>query len=320
MSAFAILDLVIGLIFIYFLLSLACSAIQEIISSFVRLRPKVLNQWLLDTFQKGGIGEAILKHKLIDGLTAKGRMAAYIPSDKFSRALLDIIHHRQFGDKPYTIDTLRQAIAATDLLDEDFKRTLLQSIAEASGEITKVRREIEAWFDQAMERVSGTYKKKAQAMILRISIILSFALNVDSIDLSKYLYENPAARQSLADRAEAITHDSTYIELVNKAREAKQDSLHPWKNADEAIQQVKTNVQQLKALKSELDASALPLGWQSAKPVHNFGGWVVKILGILFTALAVSLGAPFWFDMLNKLVNLRSVGKKPESVTKPENT
>lgn len=133
MSLFAILDLVIGLIFIYFLLSLACSAVQEIISSILRLRPKVLNQWIRDTFRKGNIGEAILKHKLIDGLTAKGRMAAYIPSDKFSRVLLDIIHHKQFGDKPYTIDSLRQAIAATDLLDDDFKRSLLQSIAEASG-------------------------------------------------------------------------------------------------------------------------------------------------------------------------------------------
>jgi hypothetical protein len=312
MSLFAILDLVIGLIFIYFLLSLACSAVQEIISSIVRLRPKVLNQWIRDTFRKGNIGEAILKHKLIDGLTAKGRMAAYIPSDKFSRALLDIIHHRQFGDKPYTIDSLRQAITATDLLDDDFKRSLLQSIAEAQGEVTKVRYEVQAWFDQAMERVSGTYKKKTQTIILCISVVLTGLLNADTIELARYLYENPAVRKSLADRAEQVAHDSTYREVVNKIKQAEQDSLHPWKNADEAIANVNANIAQLKSIKAELDATKLPLGWK-----NKTQNWIIKILGLMFTALAVSLGAPFWFDMLNKLVNLRSAGKKP-AATKPD--
>jgi hypothetical protein len=311
MSLFAILDLVIGLIFIYFLLSLACSAVQEIISSILRLRPKVLNQWIRDTFRKGNIGEAILKHKLIDGLTAKGRMAAYIPSDKFSRVLLDIIHHKQFGDKPYTIDSLRQAIAATDLLDDDFKRSLLQSIAEASGEITKVRHEVQAWFDQAMERVSGTYKKKTQTIILCISLVLTGLLNADTIDLARYLYENPAVRESIADRAEEIAHDSTYREVVNKIKQAKDDTLHPWQNADEAMASINRNVADLKSIKAELDATKLPLGWKNLPE-----NWIIKILGLLFTALAVSLGAPFWFDMLNKLVNLRSVGKKP-AATKP---
>lgn len=312
MSIFAILDLVIGLIFIYFLLSLACSAVQEIISSILRLRPKVLNRWIRDTFSKGNIGEAILKHKLIDGLTAKGRMAAYIPSDKFSRVLLDIIHHRQFGDKPYTIDSLRQAITATDLLDADFKRSLLQSIAEAQGEVTRVRYEVQAWFDQAMERVSGTYKKKVQTIILCISVVLTGLLNADTIELARYLYENPSVRQSLADRAEQIAHDSTYRELVNKIKQAEQDTLRPWKNAKEAVENINKNVAQLKTIKAELDATRLPLGWKN-KPQN----WIIKILGLMFTALAVSLGAPFWFDMLNKLVNLRSVGKKP-AATKPD--
>jgi hypothetical protein len=38
----------------------------------------------------------------------------------------------------------------------------------------------------------------------------------------------------------------------------------------------------------------------------------VKILGLLVTVLAISLGAPFWFDLLNRLVNLRSTGKPPD--------
>ncbi len=40
--------------------------------------------------------------------------------------------------------------------------------------------------------------------------------------------------------------------------------------------------------------------------------WLVKLIGLLLTGAAVSLGVPFWFDVLNKVVNLRSVGKRPD--------
>ncbi|WP_343693876.1 hypothetical protein [Chitinophaga sp.] len=38
-----------------------------------------------------------------------------------------------------------------------------------------------------------------------------------------------------------------------------------------------------------------------------------KVLGFLITALAISLGAPFWFDLLNKFVSLRSAVKSVNS-------
>jgi hypothetical protein len=58
--------------------------------------------------------------------------------------------------------------------------------------------------------------------------------------------------------------------------------------------------------------SPLGLGWhpeelQGMTP----SDWVIKVLGWIVTALAVSLGAPFWFDLLKKLVNIRSSGNQP---------
>jgi hypothetical protein len=43
-------------------------------------------------------------------------------------------------------------------------------------------------------------------------------------------------------------------------------------------------------------------------PSVNF--WT-KVFGLLLTVLALSLGAPFWFDMLNKIINIRSSGPPP---------
>ena len=48
---------------------------------------------------------------------------------------------------------------------------------------------------------------------------------------------------------------------------------------------------------------------------QDSGGWVLKVIGWLITGLAVALGAPFWFDLLNKLVNLRGAGPRPAPAT-----
>ncbi len=67
-------------------------------------------------------------------------------------------------------------------------------------------------------------------------------------------------------------------------------------------------------LKNEIEAvrSPLGLGWEGVD-ITTFSVYdaVSKLLGFLLTAIAVSLGAPFWFDLLRKLVNVRSSGNKP---------
>lgn len=40
-------------------------------------------------------------------------------------------------------------------------------------------------------------------------------------------------------------------------------------------------------------------------------GWA-RVVGLLVTAVAVSFGAPVWFDLLNKFVNFRAAGVKPQ--------
>jgi hypothetical protein len=44
--------------------------------------------------------------------------------------------------------------------------------------------------------------------------------------------------------------------------------------------------------------------------------WLLKFLGILLTAVASSQGAPFWFDLLKKIVNVRLTGLNPSEAQK----
>jgi hypothetical protein len=70
----------------------------------------------------------------------------------------------------------------------------------------------------------------------------------------------------------------------------------------------------------KLEHLGLPIGWDTDEArklvaqgiVTNKKAWTRKLLGLLITALAVSLGAPFWFDLLNKFMNVRSTIKPPE--------
>jgi hypothetical protein len=66
---------------------------------------------------------------------------------------------------------------------------------------------------------------------------------------------------------------------------------------------------------------AFPLGWTN-ETFPNVALWPVagflffKLIGIGATALALSLGAPFWFDLLQKIMNIRGTGPKPVRVKK----
>ena len=315
MFGLAILDLVIGLTFIYFLLSLVCSTVQEIIANIRNLRHRVLLEWVLRTFHHNNFGVQILNHQMINGLTHSGR-PSYIPSDKFAQAVLDLVHSQVHGDKPFDINSLRDALEKTILLPPGLRRFVLQSVMEANAEISNVRSDLAKWYDDAMERVTGYYKKLAQKAIIVTAVIVVAIFNADSIQIVKYLYNNPEAARQLADQASHVVTDSTIIRKVNDAIALKSDTLS--KESEQALKEMQADLQDIKTLSAKIYETQLPLGWSEKTSPDGtswtlFFGWIQKIMGLLLTAMAVSLGTPFWFETLNKLVNLRNAGNKPKT-------
>ncbi len=319
MSGLGFLDLVIGLVFIYFLLSMVVSTVQEIRANIFKLRAKNLEQWFRDTLDVQQLGDKLLQHKLISGLVKKGRKPSYIPSENFVTALLDTINFDHNGDKPYDINSLNEAIENTTLLPQDLKRYLQQSMHEASGELTSVKKDVSRWFDNCMERVGGTYKNVQQKALIVISLIAVSFFNADSISLTIFLYENEDARIELATTASEIANDPALQSITNKYLEldslnksgAKQDSAEI-----RVLENIQAGVNDLKVISDKLSDTKLPLGWSNKLNANNSYprdvlGWLMKIVGLLISTFAVSLGTPFWFDILNKLVNIRGAGSKP---------
>jgi hypothetical protein len=295
-----ILDIALGMIFVYLTLSLACSAINEWIASLGRSRARHLEAWVRELLaptapgqpnQGSVVFDQFQRHPLIRALSHKGSKPAYIPSRTFMLALLDVIAPSE-PEQVRTVDTIRQRLATPDPatpLSPDLQKTLVALIDDAGDDVEKVRRNIEGWYNDAMERLGGWYKRRSQAVILGIALAVTLALNVNSFHVFNTLYRDATVRAAVVAAAERAAQQS-----------APAGDQSPLTQIDE--------------VQHELQQLSLPVGWGDARLRPDFKtpfGIVAAIVGWLLTALAVSQGAPFWFDMLNKVVNVRSTGARP---------
>jgi hypothetical protein len=257
---------------------------------------------------------------IIDGLTQDDKAASYIPREVFVSALFDEIHYNSddkeerkkggIGDngstkEPYDFNSIRESIETSTLLPNRIKRVLRQIHSESYGNLESFKERLERWFENAMERNAGTFKKQAQKWVLIFSICVTVFLNVDSVKLIDYFYRNPAEAGRIADAAEKKLKDKVVVVSDTS------------KTTKKLLEDVKLGINELKDLK-------LPIGWRkenlkrsfcNPNPWTNAGNILMTLLGWFITAIAVSLGAPFWYDTLNKLVDLRSAGKKPTTAT-----
>jgi hypothetical protein len=172
MSPLPILDLVAGLIFVFFLLSVINNSIIEIISSFFKLRSKLLEQWLIATFsaKTGGdktLAEEIMDHPLLTGLSAKGKSTSYFNSKNFSSALVQILWFKKFGEENANLDIgkLKEAIQSSSLLPATLKSTFqfeidkiirrLEIDKEVFNPVEAFELKVSEWFDSIMERIGN---------------------------------------------------------------------------------------------------------------------------------------------------------------------
>jgi len=150
------------------------------------------------------------------------------------------------------------------------------------------RKNVEAWFDSTMDRMTGWYKRWSQKIAFVIALVVAIAFNIDSIHIAAELWNTPALRQASAAYVEDFIKDNS---------------------KDGTFSQTDLN-----ALKVDLEELKFPIGWNQAKNEKDTNPWLfwfMKVVGWFITAGAAMQGAPFWFDTLKKLVNIRSSGTNP---------
>ncbi len=162
--------------------------------------------------------------------------------------------------------------------------------------------------NSAMDRVSGLYKRDLKYISIGVGIFIAALLNADSISVTQALWQDPKLRDAMVLAAEN--------QLKNRGAQAQhQATVEPGPDQNENADQ-KNNVDPFKDLRETYDnANAtlkpLPIGWDSTMLSKPLLSWPLRLFGWLMTGLAVSLGAPFWFDLLSKFMNIRGAGDKP---------
>lgn len=242
--------------------------------------------------------------------------------------------------------SLRKGVAALSVISPEFNQTfnaLMLNIEEYVGQqeskLAKARQNMEKWFDDSMDRVSGVFKRESQQIALLIGLGIALVLNVDSISLTSYLWREPSIRAAVVANAEKLIPpessngqptDSQRVEvqeLVDQFTELKLPVGWTLRTKDDPLftADASGNAMACKPMPQGKAYFGIPFYdyrltqslpfikdrcLTTSQPDRSTNIFV-KLFGIAITAVAARQGAPFWFDLLKKAVNLRATGENP---------
>ena len=295
-----ILTIVVGIIFVLLLLSLLATSIMELLASFFHLRGRNLTKALQNMLASSDPSKSLLlafkENSLYKHLSQQyGNNVqgppSYMDSKTFQSILFDIIL------KEDGIENLKARI--DQLPDEDLKNVLNQLLRDAENELDRFKLLIEKWYNDVMDRASGWYKRYTQKILIFVGIVIALVFNADTFAIYNQLESDPETLQQVVALAEDYVQ--TQEEVLNRP-------------VDPSFEQAMENLENFVDNEINSVRSPLGLGWSQADfSDYDVYDWLAKILGYLVTALAISMGAPFWFDLLNKLVNIRASGDRPSN-------
>jgi len=315
-----ILDVLIGLVSMYLLLSLICSALTESVEKWLKKRGRNLSQGLFELFGGDKTGADFLKQfyenplifSLYKGqakiafdqnrsqLKCSNNLPSYIDPKTFSMALINQL----LDGKTIEMNSLQNSLSQA-ALPENVKASLQTLIGCAGDNLNQAINNIEDWYSAMGDRVGGWYKRHTQLVAFLIASALTLAGNIDTLTIAKSLMVNDNLRADMVKTA-FVLHDEP------PTCESTDDNC------------LALTANRLNKRLQHIQNVGLPIGWTNAGCPRATPEIVEKLLGLLITIIATSLGAPFWFDLLNKFINIRSTIKpqtpKPvQTENKPNN-
>lgn len=331
-----VLGIAIGLILIYLLLSMFITILNEIISTMFKLRAREL--WLsidnmLHDNALSGLADKFYKHPMIESFSNKilkfkhkRRKPSYISSDTFVKVLLDTL--RTLDGKELANAEPITAASIHGLIEEmpaGRAKTMLSTLwADAENDIEKFKEGVENWYNKTMERVSGWYKRRMKALTFILSLGISIGFNASTFNIVATLATENESRSQIFALAQSAVNELEGNSIVTKPTVVVvgNDSNAQIQPAVPEITQ-EQHLQHLDTLKTQMDTVLLRLdevetlsgiGWgvkSNTCDCKEDGFWKcvgILLLGWIITAVALTLGAPFWFDILKKAVNMRGTG------------
>lgn len=164
-------------------------------------------------------------------------------------------------------------------IEFEAKKQLQQFVDGKFTDLEELHTKMETWFTGLMDQAAQQFKAQARFWVVTISFLVTILLGVDSIELAKKYWNNATI---------AATADAQASLILGSSDEENQ------KNAD--IEKLTAQLEEMKAIDFE---------WYQ-KPADAPENWLLlefwrKLPGMLITALAVSQGSSFWYDIIRRV-------------------
>jgi hypothetical protein len=315
-----LIDLAISLMFIYLLFSMIVTAVSELISQTLNKRGHFLKDSLKEVFNDSVYNkeftELLYAHPMIDRMKeTQTRLPSYLSSETFAQTLIDVIgreydaHQFEFLKNVETgkyetkmtgeqIDDLHKRFnLGLEKMNYSDLKILLTLISSKSSNASSLQKNIESWFNNYMDRVSGWFKRSQQWKLFWLSFSVALVFNVNTVRISRFLWKHEMVRNNIVIGAQdyLLQHPDSLPASGNPRTD------------------LKDNLEILNKMK-------IPLGWnfestkinESTKSFFSNNKITAgSFLGWILTAFALRFGAPFWFDLLKKVINIRGAGPNP---------
>jgi hypothetical protein len=274
MSLSTVFEVGLGLILVYYVLSLVVSKIVGEISKWTQLRARDLEEGLRDLLADSGKLEEFMQHPRIQNLQPKrlnflsSGVTTYkveaIPASSFALTLLDVLAP---GAKSDPMTDLRSAVES--LPAGKAKDSLLTIINSGVQSLEDTRRLVEGWYDDAAKNISQVFTQHARRIVFVIAAAVTLLTGVDSVTIAQNLWEEPTRRAAVAAQTDQFVQE-----------------------------QPESDIQ---SFLSSLEELNIPLLWDFNNLPDDLGGWGKKIAGLIITWVAISQGSSFWYDILKKV-------------------
>jgi hypothetical protein len=253
-----------------------------------------------------------------EGIPELKAMVAELEDETYKVALREAILEieqeiLQMGLKP---DTNIALVAGVRQINNPYFREAMLTVLSTSQTLDNAKDKLKQWFNDGMDRVSDTFSRNLRWVSLSVGLLIAVVLNVDALYIARTLWNDPALRTGVAAVAASADLEALQEDLQAAEEAAASD--------ETGIEEIAESAEEVRETLTLLLDLRLPLGWNGddlsgnpndprigdaryfwnfnpANYEHWLGLWILKIIGILGTAIATAQGAPFWFGILRQL-------------------
>lgn len=265
-----------------------------------------------------------------EGMNELRAAIANVDQESFRTALTETMLQidEEIGQMGLEPNSIVSVMAGIRQIDNPYFRNALSTILATANTLDEAKHNIESWFDSAMNRASSTFTMKMKTLSIIVAFIIAILANVDTFNIARTLWEDPILRQQLSAVATDAAQSGELGDAISSANNANMEAVSGTGGEDGVVDDLVDSGQAVMSTLEEISDLRLPIGWLlddvseyavdhplrqnpnnfwNYLPWNNPEGWLglllAKIMGLAATIISISQGAPFWFNILNKIVS-----------------